>query len=163
MCKLPILLSVISLLFSCSGCTPRLRSDQVTQIEFFGMAKGIETIHDLDADDVIRQGRDTIIIDKVFIKDFVRLINHLEPALDSHNIDCRSVARLHLMNGEIVQIAFGERWGIRYKGQMAKDDKRLFDLIDKQVYRPHDNEYWFSDDEKDIFRYAKELEFHRLP
>lgn len=148
-----------------SNCAHRTRilSENVVKIDFYAMDKGIETSYSFKPEDVIRSGRDTVITDRLFIDEFVTLINSLKPVEEICS-DNRAVAVIKTTVGEEIQIAFGYHWGIHLNGVRMNDDQRLFDFIDKYVYGPHEQVkyYWHPDEVREMMLYQDEF-FKQLP
>ncbi len=148
----------------------KIRLNQVENITFYAMPKGIERSHSLVSfQDLKREGRDTLITDSVFICDFVGMINGLSPDNSMKSIDIRSVAVIALDTRDSLFIAFGENGGTvilndngkdkweyhknldlylpssSVNGVFMKDNPSLFQFIDEYVYGTHSNVYWFND------------------
>jgi len=110
------------------------------------------------------------------------MVNRLTPDDERKSIDMRSAAVIATTAGDSLFIAFGENWStvilkdngadrweyredlgfsmpsMQVNGVFMKDDPSLFRFIDKYVYGPHSNDYWFSDTTREIIRLARELE-----
>ena len=158
-----ILLSVLFFLLFVSCKQDRIRVDQVTRITFWAMEKGIEVFMALGWEDVMCQGRDTIIANRDFIESFVDLLNDLCPEKNDYGGDKRSVAILEMQSGDSIIVAFGEHSNIHLNGKRMRDDSRIFSFIDEYVYGPHehDTDYWCTDNERRIMTYMRVF-FHQL-
>lgn len=88
---------------------------------------------------------------------------------------------LSLKRGDSLFIAFGENWStvilkdngaykweyhedlgfsmpsMQVNGVFMKDNPALFRFIDRYVYGPHSNDYWFIDTTREIIRLVRNL------
>ena len=144
----------------------RIQPEGVDHIVFTAMPKGIERIGSITSYQVLRNGgRDTLITDRLFIQKFTHMVNNLQQKENGH-LDMRSAALIATKTGDTLIVVFGEKWGtailwergkekgrpdeetlyMDVNGDFMKDNPRLFRFIDKRIYSPHSNSYWFSDD-----------------
>ena len=154
-----IFFCLLSLVFVLSCCSRRVRiqSDQVDQIHVWAMAKGIEFCNAQAWEDVVFEGRDTIINNRHFIDSFVVLINGLHPRRKDFVSDKRCVAILKPTGSDSVVVAVGEYGGIHVNDKPMRDDHRVIAFIDKYVYGPHeqDEDYWWPEDIRRIHAYTR--------
>ena len=146
---------LLSILFSFSSCIQRgkISDNQINRVIVYGMARGIEFSHAMHSmEDVIRNGRDTIITDKSFIRSLSREINHLQRDDRSHWIDFRTAIVIFFSDNSYKCLLLGENNGIQYDGYPMREQQSLFSFIDKNIYEPHDNSYWFDDISRIIMR-----------
>lgn len=134
-----------------------MQADQVNQIVVWAMAKGIESPCAIGWEDVVREGRDTVIINQSFIDSFVVLINNLHPRRMDFVSDKRCVAIIKSISGDSLIVALGEHGGIHINGNPMQEDHRVIDFIDKYVYGPYSWDYWFSDEERELFRIQRQF------
>lgn len=168
-----ISLASLALLFFLSSCVHESTIDikNVDRVVFYAMPKGIERCASIVSfDDLKREARDTTITDRLFVNKFVRMANSLRPDRERTGMDMRSAAQIITRQGEIYTIAFGENWGIaflndtnnsepspfRVNGRFMKDNPKIFSFIDKYVYGPHQNDYWFGDTERIFIKNVQE-------
>ena len=161
------------------GCN-RIQVNKVESIVFYAMPKGVERNAALISfQELKREGRDTLITDREFIKKFTHLVNTLAPDESRKTIDIRSAAVISMDSGDSLFVAFGENFGtvilndngkdkwdfyedlgislpsIYVNGDYMKDNPSLFCLIDQFVYGPHSNDYWFNNETQDIIQFAR--------
>ena len=120
-----------------------------------------------------------MILDRTFIQKFIGMVNRLQPG-ETRSIDLRSAVIVKQENGDSLIIAFGENWGtailrnggkdkwiyeesdnmfypsMDVNGDFMKDSPSLFRFINRYVYGPHSNEYWFNDSTREIHKWIKE-------
>jgi len=145
-----VTIGVFSLITSC-GHQKRIHANQVDKIVFYAVAKGIDRCHSMSWEEVMYEGRDTVITDRDFINEFIRLTNKLKPLeSDYDGIDCRSVAFVKMQSGASIRMEFGYFHRIRIDGIQMSEDPLVFAFIDKYVYGPHEQDwyYWFTDEER---------------
>ena len=172
-------LSPVFVLFSCNN-QERIKPDQVESLVFYALPKGIDRASSIVSfQDLKKEGRDTLISDRTFILKFIGMVNKLQPG-ETKSIDMRSAVVIKQENGDSLIVAFGENWGtvvlrnggkdkwiydesnetfspsMDVNGDFMKDIPALFRYIDKHVYGPHANEYWFSDETREIHKWIKE-------
>lgn len=146
---------LLSILFSFSSCLQRGKNsaNQINRVIVYGMARGIEFSHAMHSmEDVIRNGRDTIITDKPFLRSLSREINHLQRDDRSHCIDFRTAIVIIFSDNSYKCLLLGENNGIQYEGNPMREQQSLFSFIDKNIYKQHNNSYWFDDFSRDIMR-----------
>ena len=156
------LVFLLLLLLVC--CNKKLiQVDHVSQIRFWAMEKGIEPIIPLGWEDVLVEGRDTIITNRDFIEPFVDLLNHLHREKKDFISDKRSVAIIEMQSGDSIIVAFGERGGIHLNGSPMRNDPQIISFIDEYVYGPHEHDvdYWYPGEKRRFIAYLRDF-FHRL-
>ena len=65
-----VTIGVFSLITSC-GHQKRIHANQVDKIVFYAVAKGIDRCHPMSWEEVMYEGRDTVITDRDFINEFI--------------------------------------------------------------------------------------------
>ena len=153
--------SVLFLLLSCHHSM--IDANQVEQIVFYPIPKGVEYCVSLDYfGDVLRANRrDTVIVDRSFIKEFCHLLNNLQydKAFEFNDYRCGVV--LKMKSGAENSFCFGESWGILYNGCRTMEDYQpIFDFIDKNIYGTQTNDYWFSDSMRRSIEFIRKYQFH---
>ncbi len=158
----------------------RIKPDHVESLVFYAMPKGIHRPYSLVSfQELKREGRDTLILDRTFIQKFIGMVNRLQPG-ETRSIDLRSAVIVKQENGDSLIVAFGENWGtvvlrnggkdkwiydesdntfypsMDVNGDFMKDSPSLFRFINRYVYGPHSNEYWFDDSTREIHKRIKE-------
>ena len=165
-CALVITVSLFPfLLLSCEH-KKEISPEQVESITFYAMPKEIETPNAIVSFQTVKSGyRDTLIVDRDFIREFTTMVNGLTPDRTVKSMDMRSAAVLATKTGDSLFVAFGENWGTailrdhgkdkspwRVNGQFMKDNPDLFRFIDERVYGPHPRDYWFDDETRAFHR-----------
>lgn len=146
-CHAKILIAFYLCLFLVSCTNGRIKLEQVERVTVYGMSRGIEFTHGMHTvEDVMRNGRDTVISDRIVIKQLVNEINSLKPCNDSCGMDFRTAIMISLKNKKEVVVLLGERFGTQYNGNNMTDEQSLFHLIDKYIYSTQDNFYWQGDE-----------------
>ena len=159
------------LLLSC-GHKKEIPPEQVESITFYAMPKDIETPNAIVSFQTVKSGyRDTLIVDRDFIREFTTMVNDLKPERTVKGMDMRSVAVLKTKTGDSLFVAFGEIWGTavlhdhgkdkspwRVNGQFMKDNPDLFRFINEHVYGPHPRDYWFKDEFRAFLRMVERSE-----
>ena len=108
-CRILILI-LFMILPSCKD-EKRIKSNQVESLVFYAMPKGIDRASSLVSfRELKREGRDTLITDRTFIRKFIRMVNCLQPG-KMRSIDLRSAVIIKQETGDSLIIAFGENWG----------------------------------------------------
>lgn len=145
--------------------------ETVENITFYALPKGIERVSSLVSfQQLKKEGRDSTISNRKFIRNFIGMINRLRPEYYERSIDIRSAAVIATETGDTLIIAFGEKHGtailndrgkdkwdyyedsdmflpsMTVNGILMQDYPPLFDYIDKNVYAPHPHDYWFNDE-----------------
>ena len=168
-----ISLAVLTILFYSSSCIHESTMDieNADRVVFYAMPKGIERCASIVSfDDLKREARDTTITDMIFVKNFARMVNSLRPDKERAGMDMRSAAQIITNQGKVYTIAFGEYTGIailndtcnlehspfHVNGRFMKDKPKIFSFIDKYVYGPHQNDYWFGDTERKFLKNVQE-------
>lgn len=142
-----ILITFYLCLFLVSCTNGRIKLEQVERVTVYGMSRGIEFTHGMHTvEDVMRNGRDTVISDRIVIKQLVNEINSLKPCNDSCGMDFRTAIMISFKNKKEVVVLLGERFGTQYNGKHMTDEQSLFHLIDKYIYSTQDNFYWQGDE-----------------
>ena len=142
-----ILIAFYLCLFLVSCTNGRIKLEQVERVTVYGMSRGIEFTHGMHTvEDVMRNGRDTVISDRIVIKQLVNEINSLKPCNDSCGMDFRTAIMISFKNKKEVVVLLGERFGTQYNGNNMTDEQSLFHLIDKYIYSTQDNFYWQGDE-----------------
>ena len=158
------------LLISC-GHKKGIPPEQVESITFYAMPKGIERPSAMVSFQKVKSVyRDSVIVDRAFIREFTTMVNDLKPDRTVKGMDMRSAAVLATKTGDSLFVAFGEFGGTailrdhgkdkspgRVNGQFMKDNPDLFRFIDEHVYGPHSNDYWFNDETRAIHRRAERI------
>ena len=153
------------LLISC-GHKKGIPPEQVESITFYAMPKGLETTKAIVSFQTVKSGyRDTLIVDRDFIREFTTMVNGLTPDRTVKSMDMRSAAVLATKTGDSLFVAFGEYWGTAIlrdhgkdkspfdaNGKFMKDNPDLFRFIDEHVYGPHPHDYWFDDESRAFLR-----------
>ena len=176
-----MVLTSLSFVFSSCEHHGKRGENQVENIVFYALPKGIDRFASLVSfQDLKREGRDTLITDKRFVRRFTRMVNRLTPTEERATIDMRSAAVIAMKTGDSLFIAFGENWStvilndngkdemvydgilgyslpsMTVNGVFMKDNPTLFHFIDKNVYAPHSNDYWFNDHTQEIIKSVRE-------
>lgn len=156
--------------------------ETVENITFYALPKGIERVSSLVSFQQLKmEGRDTTISNQKFIRKFIRMINRLRPEYKERSIDIRSAAVIAMEAGDTLIIAFGENHGtallndrgkdkwdyyedtdmflpsMTVNGILMQDYPPLFDYINKYVYAPHTNDYWFNDETRRLLGIFKTI------
>ena len=159
------------LLLSC-GHKKGIPPEQVESITFYAMPKDIETPNAIVSFQTLKRGyRDTLIVDRDFIREFTTMVNDLIPDRTVNRMDMRSAAVLATKTGDSLFVAFGENWGTAIlrdhgkdkspfdvNGKFMKDNPDLFRFIDEYVYGPHPRDYWFDDESRAFLRMVERSE-----
>lgn len=178
LCFILIVISFI-VLPSCEN-NKRIKLDQVESLVFYALPKGIDRASSIVSyQDLKKEGRDTLISDRTFILKFIGMVNKLQPG-KTKSIDMRSAVVIKQENGDSLIVAFGENWGtvvlrnggkdkwiydesnetfspsMDVNGDFMKDIPALFRYINKHVYGPHSNDYWFNDSTRENHKWIKE-------
>lgn len=146
--------------------------EEVESITFYAMPKDIETPNDIVSFQTVKSGyRDTLIVDRDFIREFTTMVNGLTPDRSVKSMDMRSAAVLATKTGDSLFVAFGENWGTAIlrdhgkdkspfdvNGQFMKDNPDLFRFIDERVYGPHPRDHWFDDEHRAFLRMVEKTE-----
>ena len=109
------ILVLFSIIIPFSSCIQRegIRANQINRVVVYGMARGIEFSHGMHSmEDVIRNGRDTTITDKPFLRSLSREINHLQRDNKSHLIDFRTAIVIFFSDNCYKCLLLGENNGI---------------------------------------------------
>lgn len=183
MCRIVFIIVIWFFPFLLQSCgeQDRRQLSKVDNITFYAMPKGIDRpVNLVSFQELIRNGRDSLITDRVFIRRFTKMVNGLVPDNERESIDMRSAAIIAMKTGDSLFVAFGEKWGtvimndngkdkweydevlgfplpsVHVNGVFMKDNSALFRFIDKYVYGPHTNDYWLDDDTKEVLKYIRE-------
>lgn len=151
--RIIVVLFPILVFFSSCKQQVRIRANQIDSVVVYGMARGVEFSRRMDSmEDVIRNGRDTMITDNSFIESLAREINNLQYESRSQSIDYRTALVINLSDESSKFLMLGENYGIQYDGCHMSEQESLFSLINKYIYEPHDNSYWLDDSSRSIVR-----------
>lgn len=147
------------LVVSCSHLQ-KIEADEVEYIVFYAMIMNAETPFSIDSFERLTQDQwiqDTTILDRVFINNYISLINNLIPSGKDPRGDFRSASRIVMKNGDEHTLCFGEFFDIVYDGKMMTDDKRVFAFISEQVYDTQPWDYWMPEDIRHLHQITKQL------
>lgn len=154
--KAPIVLAVVIFFASCSQSV-KMDSAQVDKIIIYGMARGIEFVHGIHSiDDVIRNGRDTVITDRATIKSLVHEFNHLRLSKKQKTHDFRTALVFISNNGESRYALLGENSGIQFDGEDMQDRASLFKFVENHIYGSQQNDYWLDEYSRSIIRLSSQ-------
>lgn len=136
-----IVMLVFSLVIVVCGCcdiksSPRINAEDVENISFSFLPKGMDTQVDYTCDDVINDNLriDTVIINRSFIKKYVAKLNGLYKDENPHSMDMRIVSIVNYTDGTHSVVGFGELWGILVDNVAMHDDENILNFIDENVY-----------------------------
>lgn len=152
----PIVLAAVIFAASCAQGV-EMDPAQVDKVIVYGIAPGTEFSHNMQSiDDVIRNGRDTVITDRRTIKSLVYEMNHLRPSREQRTHDFRT-ALIFIGNNSESRIALlGKKSGIQFEGDNMRDRASLFKLVEEQIYGTQQNSYWLDDYSRSIIRLSSQ-------
>ena len=152
----PIVLVVVMIVASCAKSV-ELDPAQVDKVIVYAIARGTEFVRDMNSiDDVIRNGRDTVITDRETIKSLVYEINHLQSSSIHRANDFRTALVFIGNNTESKITLLGEKSGIRFEGGNMRDRASLFKFVEEQIYGTQQNSYWLDDYSRSIIRLSSQ-------
>lgn len=153
---------IIIMFFIGCGCSQRVHipPNKVDYIKFYTTNRSFErnsSIRSFDFfvewnRDSLASGslcRDTILRDKSSIQRFVSLVNSLQKS-DNPNYDLRTAAFIYLVNGSVIHVGFGYRFGICIEGIAMDYNEDLFQFLENSIYKSHPPEYWMGEWLRDL-------------
>lgn len=161
-----IILIILFVLSSSCKNTGIINPKIVTEIEVYSIKKGSEYVHAINSLEAVkREGKDSIITDRDFVRRFISLINDLQ--VDKNDTeptgDFRVAAIIRIAGKRPRTILFGEYFGTVYQDKRMIDNKELFNFIDERIYDPHPYEWWLTEQEKTIQRSIKKILENGVP
>ena len=122
---------------SCYNRQNDFEVNDIKSVRFLFLPKGYEFIAPLtEAKDVMSQPSiiDTTIVDKVFMNDYVNLINGLTQCDESYIYDFRIVSIINYKDSTKREVCFGEKSDILIDGILMNNNDRLFSFLDEKLY-----------------------------
>lgn len=122
---------------SCYNRQNDFEVNDIKSVRFLFLPKGYEFIAPLtEAKDVMSQPSiiDTTIVDKVFMNDYVNLINGLTQCDQSNIYDLRIVSIINYKDSTKREVCFGEYSDILIDGILMNNDDRIFTFLDEKLF-----------------------------